>query len=88
MSHTVVAVDKTTDTIVPIQVEDLSDFSAYDAANLLYERPKLVLFIPQIRKDVVHSHMRYHRSRGCVKHRLCHITDIPARVRAAFLLAH
>lgn len=88
MSHTVVAFDKTTDTIVHIQVEDLASFSALDAANLLYERPKLVLFIPHIHKDEVHSHTRYHHSGGRVKHRLCCITDIPARVRAAFLLAH
>lgn len=81
---TAIAYDKSTDNLIRVELEQ---FDAYDAEKAVRERPKLVLFVPQLH-DEVHSHIRYHISRRCLKSRRCRPNDVPARVRAAFLLAN
>jgi len=82
---TAIAYDKSTDTLIHVELEQ---FDAYDAGQVVRDRPKLVLFVPQLHDNKVHSHMRYHVSGGRMKTRRCCPTDVPAKVRAAFLLAN
>lgn len=84
MNHlTIIAVDLVTDSVSHLQMDPDEPFH-----ELLEARPKLVLFIPTEGLDGPHTHLRYFFKRGRVRHRLCHLTDVPAKVRAAFLLAN
>jgi len=82
---TAIAYDKSTDNLIRVELEQ---FDAYDAEQVVRDRPKLVLFVPQLRDNKVHSHIRYHISRRCLKTRRCCPNDVPAKVRAAFLLTN
>lgn len=84
MNHlTIIAVDLVTDSVSHLQMDPDEPFH-----ELLEARPKLVLFIPTEGVDEPHTHLRYFFKRGRVRHRRCHLTDVPAKVRAAFLLAN
>lgn len=82
---TAIAYDKSTDNLIRVELEQ---FDAYCAKQVVRERPQLVLFVPQLHDNEVHSHIRYHISGRCLKSRRCCPTDVPAKVRAAFLLAN
>lgn len=82
---TAIAYDKSTDNLIRVELEQ---FDAFDAAKAIDKQPKRVLFVPNLYDNKVHSHTRYHRSGGRLKSRRCCPTDVPAKVRAAFLLAN
>lgn len=84
MNHlTIIAVDPATDSVSHLQMDPDQPFH-----ELLEANPKLVLFVSSVGIEPPHTHLRYFFKRGRVRHRLCHFTDVPARVRAAFLLAN
>ncbi len=82
---TAIAYDKSTDNLIRVELEQ---FDLHDAAQAIDKQPKLVLFVPHLYDNTVHSHTRYHRSGGRLKSRRCCPNDVPAKVRAAFLLAN
>lgn len=82
---TAIAYDKSTDNLIRVELEQVD---LHDAAQAIDKQPKLVLFVPQLHDNEVHSHIRYHRSGGRLKSRRCCPKDVPAKVRAAFLLAN
>ena len=82
----IVAIDKTLDTVTFLK-GDWPDHEKEGGVRLiLRDQPKLVLFIPLEKNERDHSHIRYHISGNRLKKRLCRITDVPQRVRTAFLL--
>lgn len=85
---TAIAYDKSNDSILPIQVDALIGYGEHDVKEILTEQPHLVLFVPVTKDRKSHSHYRYHISGKRLKTRICCLNDVPARVRAAFLLAN
>lgn len=82
----IVAIDKMLDTVTFLKGDWDYHETEGGVRNLLRDQPKLVLFIPVEKNDRHHSHIRYHLSGNRLKKRLCRITDVPQRVRTAFLL--
>jgi len=78
-----VAIDLTTNTISHPNIDSDEAFDEVFKAN-----PNLVLFTTGGGIEPPHTHLRYALEQGRVRHRLCCPTDVPAKVRAAFLLAN